>query len=147
MSWISRAIRCRSSPAPASLAWVSNWACSPVFSAMISSSRWFASASSAIMPFRAWFCSSVFSPSRTKTPTSTRSTHARSTQIATVETVGRWNPPDWAMPKKIATAAQPTHRHAPVKNRNAWMKPSQVKNANQGLRTVSTAMNATRPMK
>ena len=99
------------------------------------------------MPFRAWFCCSVFSPRKTKTPTSTRSTHPRSTQIATAETVGRWNPPDWAMAKKIATAAEPTHRHAPSRNRNACMKPSQVKKANQGLRTVSTAVNATRPMK
>ena len=68
VSWISRAIRCRSSPAPASLAWMSNWACSPVFSAIISSSRWFASASSAIIPLRAWFCSSDFTPSSGEGP-------------------------------------------------------------------------------
>ena len=67
--------------------------------------------------------------------------------MATVDTVGRWNPPDWAMPKKIATAAQPTHRHAPGRNRKACRKPSQVKNANQGLRMVSMAMNASKPVK
>ena len=115
VSWISRAIRCRSSPAPASLAWVSNWACSPVFSAIISSSRWFASASSTIICLRAWFCSSDLTPSRVKAPTSTTSTPARSTQMATVEGVGRWNPPAWAMAKKNATAAHATHRQAPVR--------------------------------
>ena len=62
VSWISRAIRCRSSSTPASRAWVSNWACSPVFSAIISSSRRLASASSTIILLRAWFCSSAFAP-------------------------------------------------------------------------------------
>ena len=140
-------MRCRSSPAPASLAWTSNWACSPVFSAIISSSRWFVSASSAIMPLRAWFCSSDFMPSAVKAPTSTTSTQASRTQMATHDTVGRWNPPDCAMPKKIATAAQATHRQAPVRYRMACRKPNQVKNANQGLRMVSTAMNAIRPVR
>ena len=32
MSWISRAIRCRSSSTPASRAWASSWACRPAFS-------------------------------------------------------------------------------------------------------------------
>ena len=35
--------------------------------------------------------------------------------MATVDTVGRWNPPAWAMAKKIATAAHATHRQAPVR--------------------------------
>jgi hypothetical protein len=54
--------------------------------------------------------------------------------------------PHWAMPKKIATAAQAAHRHAPARYRSACRKPIQVKNANHGLRMVSTAMNATRPV-
>ena len=115
VSWISRAIRCRSSPAPASLAWVSSWACSPVFSAIISSSRWLASASSAIMCLRASFCSPIFTPSIVKTPMRTTSTPASSTQMTTSDTVGRWNPPAWAIAMKKATTAQPTHRHAPVR--------------------------------
>ena len=38
--------------------------CSPVFSAIISSSRRLAPASSAIIRLRAWFCSSAFAPGR-----------------------------------------------------------------------------------
>ena len=39
VSWISRAIRCRSSSTPASRACVSSWACSPAFSSSATSSR------------------------------------------------------------------------------------------------------------
>ena len=67
--------------------------------------------------------------------------------MATVDTVGRWNPPDWAMPKKMRHRRAADPRHAPGRYRKACRKPSQVKNANQGLRMVSTAMNASRPMK
>ena len=147
VSWISRAIRCRSSPAPASLAWVSNWACSPVFSAIISSSRWFASASSAIICLRASFCSPTFTPSMVKTPIRTTSTPPSSTQMTTSETVGRWNPPAWAIAMKKAVTAQPAHRHAPARYCPACRKPIQVKNANHGLRKVSTAMNTSSPAK
>ena len=145
VSWISRAIRCRSSPAPASRAWVSNWACSPVFSAIISSSRWLASASSAIMPLRAWFCSSLLAPSMVKSPMRPMSTQAMVTQMVAVDTVGWWNPPLWSTPKISATAALATQRHAPVRYRNACRKPIQVKKPYHGLRAVSTPMNATRP--
>ena len=51
------------------------------------------------------------------------------------------------MAKKIATAAQPIHRHAPLRYRKACRKPNQVKNANHGLRMVSTAMNTISPVK
>ena len=97
------------------------------------------------MPFLAWFCSSVLTPSKVKAPTSTRSTQASRIQMKTADTVGRWNPPDCDMPKKTATTAQPIHRHAPGRNRKACRKPTQVKNANHGLRMVSAAMKATRP--
>ena len=49
--------------------------------------------------------------------------------------------------KKAVTAAQPTHRHAPARYCPACRKPIQVKNANHGLRKVSTAMNASSPAK
>ena len=147
VSWISRAIRCRSSPAPASRAWVSSWACSPVFSAIISSSRWLASASSTIICLRARFCSSVLAPISTNAPMSPRSTQVSRIQIATAVTVGLWNPPLCAMAKKTATAALTTHRHAPLRRTKACRKPIQVKKAYQGLRKVSTAMNAISPAK
>ncbi len=95
------------------------------------------------MPLRARLCSSVFWPSLMNTPMSPTSTQASSTQIATSETVGRWNPPDWAMAKKTATTAETAHRQAPFRNPYACRKPIQVKNAYQGLRRVSSAMNTT----
>lgn len=96
---------------------------------------------------RASFCSSDFTPSRVKAPTRTTSTQATSTQMATCDTVGRWKPPVWAMAKVIATTPQPIHRHGPTRYRKACRKPNQVKNANQGLRMVSTALNTSSPMK
>ena len=55
--------------------------------------------------------------------------------------------PAWAMAKKIATGAQPIHRHGPDRYRKACRKPNQVKKANHGLRMVSTPMNAISPVK
>ena len=48
---------------------------------------------------------------------------------------------------KTATTAQPIHRHTPARYRQACRKPIQVKNANHGLRMVSTAMNTSSPAK
>ena len=68
-----------------------------------------------------------------RTPRSaTTSTQASTTQMATGDTVGRWNPPPWPMPKKTATTAQAAHRHAPGRYRNACRKPSQVKKREPG---------------
>ena len=67
--------------------------------------------------------------------------------MATSDTVGRWKPPAWAMAKKTATAAQPIHRHTPLRYRKACRKPNQVKKANHGLRMVSTAINPISPVK
>ena len=46
VSWISRAIRCRSSWTPASRAWVSSCCCRPAFSDSVASSLWLAVLSS-----------------------------------------------------------------------------------------------------
>ena len=97
VSWISRAIRCRSALTPASRACVSSCACSPAFSVSVSSSLRFASASSSIICLRFRFCSSPFSPIRPK-PMYSADWNAASTRTTTARpALSGWNPPVWLM--------------------------------------------------
>ena len=64
VSWISRAIRARSSRMPASRAWVSSWAWSPAFSTSATSSL-------ASAWRRSSFCSLIFSPTIEPAPMTT----------------------------------------------------------------------------
>ena len=66
VSWISRAIRCRSSRIPASLAWVSNCWCRPAFSASVASSLLLASLTSARASSRRSFCWSLYRSSQVR---------------------------------------------------------------------------------
>jgi len=142
VSWISRAIRCRSSCTPASRACTSSWACSPAFSASAASSLPFASCSSASARFCLWLRRSSSSAKRKNAPASTIVT---SDSTSHSFTVAADRPPVEDAAWIIAVAATPAYRQRPFRNRNAWTYPMKVKMPYQGASATTLAPSTISP--
>ena len=147
VSWISRAMRWRSSSTPASRAWVSSWACSPSFSAIAASSLWLASASSAIIRLRCWFWSDTVSLRPANTAVVATMTTTRTTKARPPARSDGGRPPKIAVTCRTAAAVTPASRHLPARTSHACRYPVTANSPNHGFLMTRTAIKASRPRK
>ncbi len=111
VSWISRAIRWRSSRTPASRAWASSWACRPVFSASVASSSRFVRLSSARVCSRCSFSRSARRSTQAVPPMRTTLAATMDRYSIRPEAVVLGTSDACAVPATTATAATPDSRH------------------------------------
>jgi hypothetical protein len=114
VSWISRAIRCRSSSTPASRAWASSWACRPAFSSSDAVSLRLASLSSVTSRPRRSLRSALTQPNHDREPATSMLIKTITAHTATDPAPWCGSPPFCDVPVIRAIVATPSSRHFPL---------------------------------